>query len=42
MESVLILCRGLKEMLQRLEQIEGHIAEAAFVYHSEEDEPDDT
>ncbi len=40
MESVLILCRSLKEMLKRLERIEGHIAEAAFVYH-EEDEPDE-
>jgi hypothetical protein len=36
------LCHGLKEMLQRLERIEGQIAEAAFVYHSEEDESDDT
>jgi hypothetical protein len=27
---------------QSLERIEGHIAEAAFVYHSEEDKPDDT
>ena len=38
------LCRGLKEMLKRLERIEGQIAEAAFVYHNEneEDKPDDT
>jgi len=41
MQSVLTLCRSLKEMAQRLERIEEHIAEAGSMYHSEKDKPDD-
>ncbi|NLX02293.1 MAG: hypothetical protein GXY40_07160 [Syntrophomonadaceae bacterium] len=41
MQSVLTLCRNLKEMAQRLERIEEHIAEAGTVYHSEKNNPDD-
>lgn len=41
MQSVLTLCRSLKEMAQRLERIEEHIAEAGTAYHSEKDKPDD-
>lgn len=33
MESVLSLCRSLKEMAKRLERIEEHIAEAEIAYH---------
>ena len=41
MQSVLTLCRSLKEMAQRLERIEEHIAEAGITYHSDKDNPDD-
>mgnify|MGYP000913806302 FL=1 len=42
MESVLTLCRSLKEMSKRLERIEEHIAEAGITYHSEKEKKDDS